>query len=276
MKKLLVSLCALSVLSFASDKIVSVGGSVSETIAALGSQDKLVGVDLSSVYPHSLNKLPKVGYWLKLSKEGILSLKPDMIIASEYSKPKEALETLKGFGIKTYLIDDKPTLQSAVKKITQIGEILSKQKQAKEITNRIEKNISKIKKEIKAKDKKVLFLFYRGGDKLMAAGKNTHIDELIKQSGAKNIATFSNYRIMSKESIIKENPDVIIIGDIPNNRFDLSKFKDSSLKLTKASKNNAIYNIDMLLVSGFAVRVDEAFKKVSCMVNDQALSFCKE
>ncbi len=276
MKKLLVSLCALSVLSFASDKIVSVGGSVTETIAALGSQDRLIGVDLSSVYPHSVSKLPKVGYWLKLSKEGILSLKPNMIIASEYSRPKETLEALKGFGIETHLVDDKPTLESAIKKITQIGEVLNKKDEAKKITTRIENNISKIKKEIKAKNKKVLFLFYRGGDKLMAAGVGTHINELIVQSGAKNVATFRNYRIMSKEAIVKENPDVIIVGDIPHNRFDLNKFKDGSLKITNANKNNAIYNVDMLLVGGFGPRVDEAFKKVACMTNEQALSFCKE
>lgn len=276
MRKLIITFCTFATLSFATDKIVSVGGSITETIAALGSEKQLIGVDLSSVSPHSVNKLPKVGYWLKLSKEGILSLKPDVIIASEYSKPKETLEALKGFGIKTYLIDDKPTFKSAITKITQIGDLLNKRKEAKKITTKIVKNISEIKKEIKVKNKKVLFLFYRGTDKLIAVGKHTHVDELIRQSGSKNIANFANFRIMSKEAIIKENPDVIIIGDTPHNEFDLNKLKNSSLRLTNAGKNNAIYNIDMLLVSGFGVRVDEAYKKVSCMTNNQSLSFCKE
>lgn len=261
---------------FANKHIISIGGSVTETIAALGEEKSLIAVDLSSVHPVSVTKLPNIGYWLNLSKEGILSLKPDIVIASEYSRPKEVLTSLKKLGIETYLIDDKFTLKSALKKITQIGEIIDKQKEARVITNRIEENIKKIKKETKVTDKKVLFLFSRGGEQLMAAGVNSHVNGLIIEAGAKNISEAKNYRIISKESIAKMNPDIIIVGDVPNNRFDVNRLKKGVLKYTKANKNNAIYTIDMLMASGFSVRVDEALKQISCMVNNQKPSFCKD
>lgn len=277
MNKIIFILCIFLSFSFAENKkIVSIGGSITQTIAALGGEKSLIAVDLSSVKPESVRKLPNVGYWLKLSKEGILSLKPDIVIASEYSRPKKVLESLKEFGIKMYLIDDKFSLDSAVKKITQIGEVLSKQKEAKIITDRIEKNIKQMKKEIKPSHKKVLFLFTRGGEQFMAAGRKSHVNELIVQAGATNISDAANYRILSKESIAVLNPDIIIIGDVPHNRYDISKFKKGILKFTKASKNNNIYTMDMLLASGFGIDVDEALREMSCRVNSQKLSFCKE
>ncbi len=276
MKKLLLSFCSLAVLSFAGEKIVSVGGSISETIVALGHEKELVAVDLTSMYPQSLNKLPKIGYWLKLSKEGILSTKPNMVIASEKSKPKEVLNSLKSFGIKTYLIEDKNTFKSALNKITQIGDILNERQKAKEITTRIEKNIAKVQKELKPTHKKVLFLFSRGGNKVMAVGKHTQIDTMISQSGGKNVADFSSFRTITKEALVKINPDVIIIGDIDGARYDINKLHDESLKLTTAYKNKQIYTIDMLLATGFSVRLDEAYMKMSCFINDNKLSFCKE
>ena len=63
--------------SYAS-KIVSVGGSITETVVALGHSNELIGVDLSSSYPKEItSKLPNVGYWIDLPQEGILSLKPE-------------------------------------------------------------------------------------------------------------------------------------------------------------------------------------------------------
>ncbi len=276
MKKIVLTLCALATLSFAGDRIVSVGGSISEAVVALGHEKEIVAVDLTSAYPKSLNKLPKVGYWLMLSKEGILSQKPSMVIASEKSKPKDVMSTLKSFGIKTYLIEDKDNFKSALNKISQIGDILNEKQKAKQIVNRIKTNIAKVEKEVKKTDKKVLFLFSRGGDKVVAVGKHTKIDFLIEKSGGKNIADFRSFRTITKESIAKINPDVIIVGDMEGSRYDVNSLHDDSLKLTNAYKNKQIYTIDMLLATGFSVRLDEAYEKMSCLINENKLSFCKE
>lgn len=278
MKKLIITFSIL--LSFLSgdtkNKIVSIGGSITETIVALGHEKDLIAVDLTSMHPKSVKKLPNIGYWLQVSKEGILSLRPSLVIASEKSKPKEVLSSLKSFGIKTHLIDDKPSFDSAIKKVEQIGKILNEKEKATKIINRIKSNIKKVEKEVKQTNKKVLFLFSRGTDKVMGVGKNTDIDVLITKSGAKNVANFKNFRIITKESIAKINPDVLIIGDIDGARYDVNNLHDNSLKVTNAYKNKQIYTIDMLMASGFSVRVDEALFKMSCIINKNKLSFCKE
>ena len=259
-------------ISYAS-KIVSVGGSVTETIVALGHADKLIGVDLSSAYPKEVtSKLPKVGYWLRLPKEGILSLKPDIAIISSEAGPKNVVDTLPKFGIKTYSIDDKPSIESAKRKIKQVGDVLGESKKAAKIISRIEKNILKIKKEIKGKNKpKVLYVFSREKGTMMAAGPKTKPGIMIELAGGENVVKFDQYTKISLESVLEMNPDVIIKTKLAGE----SGLNNIIINSTNAGKNSQIYTMDMLLISGFTVRIDKALEDLTCMFNDYQLSYCK-
>lgn len=258
--------------SYAS-KIVSVGGSITETIVALGHEKELIGVDLSSIYPQELtSKLPNVGYWLNLPQEGILSLKPEIAIISNRAEPKNFINNLPKYGIKTYIIDDEPSLESAKKKIKQVGEILKEDTKANEIITRIENNISKMQEELKDKKRpKVLFLFSRGEGMVMAAGTETKPGVMIDLAGGENIVSFKQYTQISPESILALNPDVIITS----NHAGESGLDEKVVSSTNAGKNNQIYSMDMLLISGFTVRVDSALQELSCMFYDKKLSYCK-
>lgn len=258
-------------------RVVAIGGSISEIICALGHEADLTAVDISSIYPDSLAKLPQIGYWLHLSQEGILSLKPSLVVASEYSKPKEVLLGLKKFGVKTYLIDDKPTIESVEKKILQIGKIFHEEKKAQAMVQRMKTNTAKVKRETKensSQNNKVLFIFYRSDSKIMAAGKDTPANTLIRLSGTQNAVNFDNYKILSQEAMVKINPDVIIVGDLPGNRFNAKDMQNKAMQITAAYKNKRIYNMDMLLVSGFGARFDKALMEFSCKVNNNKLSYC--
>ena len=145
MQKIKISLIivCLSFLSLNAARLVTVGGSITETAIALGHQKDLVGIDLSSVYPkHIVQDIPKIGYWLQLPKEGILSLKPNIVIASKKSKPKEFLNVLPEYGISTYFIDDEASIQSAKNKIMQVALALNEKEKAQKIIQRIEKNLN--------------------------------------------------------------------------------------------------------------------------------------
>lgn len=266
-------LCFCLTFSLQASRIVSVGGSISETVIGLGHANELIGVDISSIYPKEItSKLPSVGYWLSLPKEGILSLKPDTVILSSLSKPKSVVNSLPDFGIKTYIIDDKPTIDSAKKKIKQIGEILGESKKANEIVSRIEKNVLKLKEEIKGKKKpKVLFIFSRGKGAMLAAGAKTKPGVMIELAGGVNALEFPQYTKISSESILKMNPDIIITS---KHKGDSGLDKEV-IASTNAGKNKQIYNMGILLISGFTLRVDEALQDLSCMFNSNNLSYCK-
>ncbi|HRJ72305.1 MAG TPA: ABC transporter substrate-binding protein, partial [Terrimicrobiaceae bacterium] len=80
-KIVLLFLLAVSALR-AEERIVSAAGAVTETLYALGVQDALVAVDVSSVFPAAADALPKIGYARQLSAEGILSMKPSVVFVT--------------------------------------------------------------------------------------------------------------------------------------------------------------------------------------------------
>jgi len=255
-------------------RLVTVGGSITETCIALGCKDDLVGVDLSSVYPPKIvKKIPKVGYWLQLPKEGILSLKPDLVLASQSSKPKKFLKILPSYGIKIIFISDGHTIQSARDKITEVAKALGKAKKAKKILARIDKNINPLMEEIKSLKQrpKVLFILNMNGGSMMAAGQDTRAGSMIKLAGGINVIKQKQYRAISKESIFQMNPDVIIFSS-GHTKNSLNK---RAILETNAS-NSKIYSMDILLISGFTVRLDTALNKLACIIHGKKLSICRK
>ncbi len=265
--------------SYASNisKVVSVGGSITETVVALGHANKLIGVDLSSAYPQEVtSKLPNVGYWLDLPQEGILSLKPKIVITSNQAGSKKLIDSLPNYGIKTYVIEDEASIESAKNKIMQVAEVLDESEKATKIVNRIEKNVSKMQEEIEfeLKDKtkpKVLFLFSRGKGTTMAAGNATKAGVMIDLAGGENVVTTKQFSQISAEAILAANPDVILTS-VHIAELDLDK---NIIASTNAGKNNKIFDMDMILISGFTVRTDTALQELSCMFFDNKLSHCK-
>ena len=52
-----------------SSRIVTLGGTITEIVFALGAGERVVGVDASSSFPETVNQLPKVAYHRRLSAE---------------------------------------------------------------------------------------------------------------------------------------------------------------------------------------------------------------
>lgn len=272
--RLLLAILLLNFINLNAKRLVTVGGSITETVIALGHEKDLVGVDLSSVYPANVVKnIPKVGYWLQLPKEGILSLKPDLVIASESSKPKKFLKILPKYSISVHLISDKNTIKSAKDKIMQVAAALGETKKAKKIISRIDENVNFLLKQIKTiKTKpKALFILNQGVGVMMAAGKQTKVGAMIKLAGGVNVIKQNQYVTISLESILKMNPDVIIYSSHHSNEV----FKKGIILETNASKNKQIYHMDMLLISGFTVRLDTALKDLACIFHKEKFSICK-
>ncbi len=94
MKKWLGLLSALPLMAFAAaqDKIVTLGGDVTEIVYALGAQSALVARDSTSQWPQAANDLPDVGYLRQLNAEGILSMRPTLVLASAQAQPSLALK----------------------------------------------------------------------------------------------------------------------------------------------------------------------------------------
>lgn len=120
----------------ANERIVSIGGDVTEIIYALGAEQQLIARDSTSLHPAATQALPDVGYMRQLNVEGILSLKPSLVIASELSHPSLVLKQVADSGVKVVMVPAQPTLESIPQKINTIAQALHKESEGNVLTDR--------------------------------------------------------------------------------------------------------------------------------------------
>ena len=114
--------CAPAVLAQAGrPRLVTIGGAITEVVYALGAQSQLVGSDTTSIYPAEALATPKVGYMRQLSAEGLLSLKPDAIIATTEAGPPVVLDAVRSAGVALELITADHSWGEVQRKIQAVG-----------------------------------------------------------------------------------------------------------------------------------------------------------
>lgn len=244
-------------------RIITLSGALTETVDALGFGKSIVAVDVTSIYPAYIANLPKVSKNRTVSAEGLISFKPDLVLAPEGSVSKEIAYQLQSAGINLVNIKQEFSVTGSVAFIKAVaaplqvpakGEVLAKLTQAK-----VNKALAEVKKS--AKTPKVLFIYARGTGVMLVAGQNTNIDAIIALAGGKNAAQgFDNFKPYTTESLIEANPDVILMFD-----FGLTSLggADAVLNMpgvaqTNAGKNKKIVQMDGELLINFSVRLDQA------------------
>lgn len=246
-------------------KIVTVGGSATEIVYALGAGDKLVGVDTSSIYPEAATKLPQIGYQRTLSAEGVISLKPSLVIITPDAGPPPAIQQIESAGIRVVHVNNDLTPDGAKAKIRQIAEALNLQAKGEEVIKRFDSELSdaqKIAADQKMKPK-VVFIYARGAGTVNVGGTETPADAMIKLAGGENPVTeFSQYKPLTPEALVAAQPDVILL---PSRGLEAMGGIDAILSLpgvkeTPAGKNKKIVAVDDMLLLGFTPRLGQGVK----------------
>lgn len=246
-------------------RIVSIGGNVTETIFVLGANEKLVGVDTSSIYPEAATEMPQVGYQRQLSSEGVLSLKPDLILAAAESGPPAAVQQIEAANVKIIKIDGENTIDGAKTKIREIAKVLDRETRGEDLVKKLDTDLSEAKvctDSIKSKPK-ILFIYARGIGAPNVSGTKTAADAMINLAGGQNAVTgFENYKPLTPEALVAAQPDFILM---PTLGLQSVGGIDGLLKVpgvaeTPAGKNRRIITVDDLILLGFGPRLGEGVK----------------
>lgn len=249
-----------------SERIVSLNGSTTEILFALGVGEKVVGCDASSTYPKNVReKLPSVGYQYGLNAEGILSLKPTLVIGRDDVKPPQVVEQLRMAGVTVLLLKEPRTFETAKKRLLTIGKAVGCEKKAKELTKTLDADIKKLEKKFTLRKekpkKKALFLYLRGTQTTLVLGKDTAAGAMFEIVGAENAAgNIKGNKPMTAEAVIAAQPDVYVlfttglksVGGVDG------LLKLPGLALTPAGKNKRVVALDGQYLSGFGPRCARA------------------
>ncbi len=245
--------------------IVSIGGSVTEIIYALGASDRLAARDTTSSYPPEVAALPDVGYMRALSPEGVLSVDPSLIIAESGAGPLETITVLEGANIPFVTVPDDYSAAGVSAKIIAVGQAIGEETSAKALADQLRREldeIARISGENATENKKrVLFILSTQGGRIMASGKDTAAAAMIEMAGGTNAVTaFYGYKPITDEAVIAAAPDVILMMD---RKGDHDSPVDELLQMpviasTPAAQTRAVIKMDGLYLLGFGPRTAQA------------------
>ncbi|WP_373636655.1 hemin ABC transporter substrate-binding protein [Yoonia sp. BS5-3] len=258
-----VTACAMSATAgFAQegDRVLSIGGSVTEIVYALGLQDRLVARDTTSSFPASVEELPDVGYMRALSPEGILSVEPDLIIAEEGSGPAETIAVMEQANIPFITIPDGFDRAAVGVKIRAVADALGVSEDGEALANRIDEELASA--EVSVDDPlRVLFILSMQGGRVLASGTNTAADGIIAMAGGVNAVTaFEGYKPLTDEAVTAAAPDVILMMDREGDHAsaDRDLWGNPAISTTPAAESQSVVRIDGLLLLGFGPRTPHA------------------
>ncbi len=202
---------------------------------------------------------------LNLNKEELLKAKPDLILAHESQKAtaNKVLSSLEKQGIKVVYVKDAQSIDETYNTFKQIGKLTHHDKQAEQLVEETKDNIDKVIDSIPAHHKKSkVFIEASSKPEIYTAGKHTFFNDMLEKLEAQNVYSGINgWNPVTKESIIKKNPDILISMELRQDQI----IWISSKKGVDSSKINAVKNTRIEVVNGDEVsrpgpRIDEGLK----------------
>lgn len=261
--------------AFASDKgnpdaerIVAVGGTVTEILYALGAGDRVVARDATSSFPREALSKPDIGYMRALSSEGILSQKPDLILSEDGSGPADVIGILKASDVPMVVVDTPPVPGAIAKKIEDVGAAVGLEDKAKVLAGDVDAGLAALTKEVAGvgdKKKRVLFVLSAAGGRIMAAGKDTEAAGIIELAGGVNAAQeITGYKPMTDEAIIAAAPDVVLTMQRDNHATNADEiFALPAFQSTPAAATKSLISMDGLYLIGFGPRTPAAGRELA-------------
>lgn len=198
-------------------RIVALNGDIAEIVWTLGLGEQVVGVDTSAVYPpEAAAKLPKIGYQRQLAAEGILSLKPTLVIGTAEAGPPEVIEQIKQAGVKVEIVPIPSNVDDVPDRIKKIAAALGVAAKGDQLATQAKEDIVEAKKAAAASSTRVAFLYVRGQTTAMISGKGTRAAAMIAATGVTDAgvqAGIDGYKPITPEALAAAKPDVLVLLD---------------------------------------------------------------
>lgn len=247
----------------AQERLVTLGGPITEITCALGHCEQVVGADASSTWPQSVTALPRLPYYRKLSAESVLALRPTRVLAAQDAGPPEVLEQLRGAGVQVDLIAGGDSVDSARQRILALGRLLEKPQEAAALVASVDRDLQKLEqaRETTGSRPRVLFLYARGARTLLVSGGGTGAHAMIELAGGQNaLQEVEGFKPLTAEAALGANPEIIVVPEAglhslggPGALWELP-----GLANTAAHKNEAVVTVDDQKLLGFGPRLGQA------------------
>ncbi|MEV7086764.1 ABC transporter substrate-binding protein [Streptomyces sp. NPDC093085] len=202
------------------DRIVPLTGSLSEIVFSLGLGTRVVARDITATFEQAA-ELPVVTRAHDVSAEGVLALKPTLVLADTTTGPAEAVDQIRAAGIPLLVVEPAKSLADVGRRIDTVAGALGVTAAGKELKERTEARITAVQKEIpRQKEEKseprVAFLYVRGSASVyLIGGADSGAVSLLEAAGAvdagKESGLTKDFTPITSEALAKAAPDAILV-----------------------------------------------------------------
>jgi len=251
-------------------RIVSLAPNVTEILFSLGLDEEIVGVSTHCNYPEKAKSRPRVGSYISLDFEKILSLKPDLVIATGAGNTKDMVGRLAQWGFPTYVIFPR-NFDGVLESIGHLGKVVDREEEATAIIQEMKKRKQRVIELTRGLPRPRVFLEI-GEAPIVTVGKGSFADDLIRLAGGENVAGQEKqmYPRWGMEEILRRSPEVILVSSM-NPRGDYQRVLQewTRWEVIPAVKEGRVYLIDSDLIDRPSPRIIEGLEEIARLLHPE-------
>ena len=254
-----------------STRVVGVSKQINEYLYEIGAESVLVARDLTSIYPAALRSLPSVGYHRALSAEGIISMRPTMLLTDGNLGPDAVVEQVRKVGVPVVILTPGSTVDSAQALMAELGTRFGRAKAADSVIAAWKRGMSEALADSARwagapKPRVLVMHFGQLNNSYLALKRGSAADRIITWAGGVNaVDSVGGMMRLTPELIARAAPDVIIATDVGFDRVgSAEKFAAlPGVALTPAAKTGRVHRVDETEVMYFGPRTPASIRKVA-------------
>ena len=251
-------------------RIVPLAPSLTEILYYLGLGDRVVGVTNYSYYPPEALEKPKVGSYIDLNIEKILTLGPDLVIGTKDGNNPGVVDLLEQAKIPTYIVNPRNVVE-VIETIRIVGRLCGIEAKADQLAQGLKDRLDRIRKGVE-KQKKPLVFLQINLHPIMTVNRNTFHQDIITLAGGINMSADSSisYPRISIEEVIRKKPEVMIISSMDRGG-EFEKARQEWLKWTSipAARDGKVYLIDSDLIDRPSPRIIDGIEEMARLIHPE-------
>ena len=253
-------------------RVISLVPSVTEILFSLGAQDRLVGVTDFCDYPAEARKKPHVGGMLAPSLEGVVSLKPDLVVATNAGNRQETFDQLERLRIPVYVVNP-VTVADVLDLIGRLGRLTDHAEAADRAVAALRERVRAVSARVEGRRRpRVLYVLWP--DPLIVPGRGSLVSELIGLAGGESVTADGGegYPRYSLEAALARNPDLIVLASHGSERTPLSRDKWQRLRQVPAIAAGRLYTIDGNLTHRYGPRIVDGLERLARLIHPEVFA----
>ena len=255
-------------------RIVCLSKQYNEILYALGSERDLVAVDLSSTYPPEIKSLPTVGYHRALSVEGLVSVKPTLIIHDNNVGPEHVMRQLEQLKIPMKVFETKGVdIPSTKALMSEMGRYFHQEARAESLNRRLDLDMEKALRRSSAystKPKVLVIHFGRAMNIYLTITQASTAGKMIEWAGGEIPIRGERGMVqLSPEVIAAADPEVLLLTDFGYDRLGSAEQVTTlpGVDTTRAARNKRIYRVEENDLVYIGPRTGENVLKLQALIH---------